>query len=131
MLCMCSDVDYQYFMLQLCDRLIIDLEPDQSILVAVAQERLHLRMTIFSSHNTSGQLYFEKKAKSIYTAFLLLPLTCIQLCVLWTLVSSWLKRDHVGNVNICVESFSLVSSFLCAHNEFSLQERDIEYQIKN
>lgn len=131
MLCMCSDVDYQYFMLHLCDRLIIDLEPDQSILVAVAQERLHLRMTIFSSHNTSGQLYFEKKTKSIYTAFLLLPLTCIQLCVLWTLLSSWLKRDCVGNVNICVEIFSLVSSFLCAHNEFSLQERDIEYQIKN
>lgn len=77
MLCMCSDVEYQYFRLQLRNRLIVNLEQDQSILAAV---RLHLRMTIFSSHYTSVQLYFEKKASPVYTAFLLLPPAHIQLC---------------------------------------------------
>lgn len=86
--CMCSDVEYQYFMLQLRDRLSIDLEQDQRVVAAVAQERLHLRMTIFSSHNTSVQLYFEKKTRLVYTAFLLLPPARIQLHILWILLSS-------------------------------------------
>lgn len=87
-------------------------------------------MTIFSSHNTSVQLYFEKKASPLYTAFLLLPPARLQLRVLWMLLSSWLKRDYVGDVAICVDSFSLVSRFIHVHNESSLQERSIEYQIK-
>lgn len=66
----------------------------------------------------------------VYTAFLLLPPACIELHVLWMLLFSWLKRDHVGNVNNCVESFSLVSRLICVHNETSLQEKTIEYQIK-
>lgn len=67
----------------------------------------------------------------VYTAFLLLPPARIQLHVLWKLFSSWLKRDHVGNVNVCVDSFSLVSRLMCVHNEISLQDRAIKYQIKN
>lgn len=119
MLCMYSDVEYQCFRLQLHNRLIINLEQDQNVLVAVAQERLHLRVTIFSSHNTSVELYFEKKERPVYTTF---PYFFLHI--------SNLKRDHVINVNICVENFSLVSRLICVHNESSLQERGIEYQIK-
>lgn len=68
-LCMHSNVEYQYIRMQMDDRLIINLEQDQSILAAVAQERLHLRMTVFSSHNTSVHLYLEKKARPVYTDF--------------------------------------------------------------
>lgn len=129
MLCVHSDVEYQYISLQLDGRLIINLEQDQSILAAVARGRLHLRVTVFSSHNTSVHLYFEKKARPVYTAFLLLPPARVHLHVLWMFLSSWLKRDHADNVSICVESFSLVSRFIYVHNEPFLQERGIKYQI--
>lgn len=128
-LCVHSDVEYQYISLQLDGRLIINLEQDQSILAAVARGRLHLRVTVFSSHNTSVHLYFEKKARPVYTAFLLLPPARVWLHVLWMFFSCWLKRDHVDNVSICVESFSLVSRFIYVHNEPFLQERGIKCQI--
>lgn len=128
-LCMHSNVEYQYIRMQMDDRLIINLEQDQSILAAVAQERLHLRMTVFSSHNTSVHLYLEKKARPVYTAFLLLPRACVQLHVLWRLLSSWWKKDHVDNITVYVESFSLFSRFIYVHNESFLKERGIKYQI--
>lgn len=69
-------------------------------MAAVTQERLHLRVTIFSSSNTSVELYLQSKARPVYTACLLLPSAHVELHTLWMGLSSWLQRDHVGNITL-------------------------------
>lgn len=51
-------------------------------MAAVTQERPHLGVTIFSSSNTSAEIYFEREARPVCTACLLLPssCTCATLC---------------------------------------------------
>ena len=61
-------------------------------MAAVTEKRLCLGVTIFSSSNTSVELYFVRKTKPAHTSCRLLPPAHVRLHALWMGLSSGLER---------------------------------------
>lgn len=68
-------------------------------MAAVTQERPHLGVTIFGSSNTSARYTLrEKPGLFVLLVSYFLPPAHVQLRPLWMGLSSWLQRDHIGNI---------------------------------